>query len=96
METENRRLDGNAAAGMLQEVFPFDMTMVRTWCASCGKTEQAGEQLAYMDAPGLVLRCLHCESPLMRLVHGEGRYWLDMRGMMCLQIGERSRLEGQT
>ena len=36
MDIEERRLDGNAAAGLLGEIFPFDMTMVRTLCAGCG------------------------------------------------------------
>jgi len=30
MGSEERRLDGNAAAGLLGEIFPFEMTMVKT------------------------------------------------------------------
>jgi hypothetical protein len=88
METEEQRLDGNTAAGLLGEIFPFEMTMVRTLCAGCGAMEPAGAELVYADAPGLVMRCLHCESVLLKVVHGGGRYWLDMRGIACLEIHE--------
>jgi hypothetical protein len=90
METEERRLDGNAAAGLLGEIFPFDMTMVQTRCATCSRMEPVGAQLMYADAPGLVMRCAHCESVLLSIVHGGGRYWLEMRGAACVQIAESS------
>lgn len=85
---DDRTLDGNAAAGLLAEVFPFEMTMVRSWCTGCGSFEEVGAQTAYADAPGLVIRCAHCENVLIRVVHGGGRYWLDLRGVYCLQIEE--------
>ncbi|HEX6506563.1 MAG TPA: DUF6510 family protein [Chloroflexota bacterium] len=88
MEIEERRVDGNAAAGLLGEIISFDITMAKTWCATCGRMEPAGAELVYADAPGMVMRCMHCESVLMKIVHGEGRYWLDMRGVACLQITE--------
>ena len=88
MDADERRLDGNAAAGLFGEIFPFEMTMVKTRCASCGRMEMAGAELVYTDAPGLVMRCVHCESVLLAIVHGGGRYWLEMRGVACLQIVE--------
>jgi Family of unknown function (DUF6510) len=88
MDGEEPRLDGNTAAGLLGEIFPFEMTMVRTLCAACGAMEPAGAELLYVDAPGMVMRCLHCHSVLIKIVHGGGRYWLDMRGVACLQINE--------
>ncbi|HCG03212.1 MAG TPA: hypothetical protein DEV93_22065 [Chloroflexi bacterium] len=88
MGSEERRLDGNAAAGLLGEIFPFEMTMVKTMCSECGEMEPAGAQVVYVDAPGMVMRCLHCENVLIKIVHGGGRYWLDMRGVACLEIRE--------
>jgi hypothetical protein len=88
MDGEERRLDGNTAAGLLGEIFPFEMTMVKTRCSGCGAMEPAGAELVYTDAPGLVMRCLHCDSVLLKVVHGGGRYWLDMRGVACLEIAE--------
>ena len=88
MEREERRLDGNAAAGLLGEIFPFEMTTVKALCAACGAMEPVGAELVYMDAPGVVVRCLHCESVLIHVAHGGKRYWLDMRGAACLQIAE--------
>jgi hypothetical protein len=41
-----------------------------------------------MKAPGTVVRCPDCEHILMRIVHGSGRYWLDLTGMRSLEFVE--------
>jgi len=82
------RLDGNAAAGPLQEIFALELTAARLTCAGCGTTRAFGADPAYMDAPGLVLRCAACGAVLLRLVHGGGRYWLDLTGVRCLELAE--------
>jgi Family of unknown function (DUF6510) len=86
MNGDERRLDGNAAAGLLEEIFPFEMTMAHIRCAVCAAIEPVGAVMVYMDAPGMVLRCVHCESVLLTLVQGDGCYWLEMRGAVWLQI----------
>ena len=93
MESESKRdmenkLDGNAAGGILQEVFPFEMTMALATCANCDATNPLGAVAAYMHGMGTILRCPSCEHVLMRVTHVKGRYWLDLRGMHKLQIGE--------
>lgn len=82
------RLDGNAAAGPLQEVFAREVTAAGVTCASCGTTRPLGADMAYLHAPGLVLRCAGCGAVLLRLVHGGGRFWLDLAGMRCLELAE--------
>jgi hypothetical protein len=86
MQIEDRRLDGNAAAGVLEEIFPFEMTMAQIHCAGCGAVEPVGAEVVYLDAPGMVMRCVHCNSVLLSVVSGGGRYWIEMRGVSCLQI----------
>ena len=86
MESDERRLDGNAAAGLLGELFPFEMTMAQVRCVGCAAVEPVGAEMVYMDAPGTVVRCAHCGRVLLTIVHGGGRYWLEMRGATWLQI----------
>lgn len=88
MESDERRLDGNVIGGILGEIFPFETTVASTLCAGCGAMEMVGKQPVYTDAPGMVMRCAHCDSVLIRIVHGGRRYWLDMRGVVCLQFEE--------
>ena len=88
MNGDDRRLDGNMAGGLLHEIFPFEMTTVQTLCAGCGAVDQIGALVVYADAPGLVIRCPECNAIQIRIVHGGGRYWLDLRGVVCLQITE--------
>ena len=82
------KLDGNAAGGILQEIFPFDMTLVQATCTHCGATDVIGALAVYMHGMGTVLRCPISDTVLIRVAHIRGRYFLDMRGVRVLQISE--------
>jgi hypothetical protein len=84
------QLDGNAAAGILQAIFPFDMTMAQITCTGCGTTNMLGATAAYMHGMGTVLRCPVSDTVLIRVAQIRGRYLLDMRGVRVLQISEES------
>ena len=88
MDDTQLRLDGNAAAGLLREVFAYDLTTARAACASCGAMAELGSQHAYMYhlSPGAVLRCSTCQEVLIVVVHGGGRYRLGLRGLTWLEI----------
>jgi Family of unknown function (DUF6510) len=90
MDDAQLRLDGNAAAGILSDVFANDVTTARAACASCGSVAEMGGQHLYMYplSPGAVLRCNRCEAVLMVLVHGDGGYRLSLRGLTWLEIPE--------
>ena len=79
-------LDGNAAAGALGDLFRFDVTMALSTCASCGDGRPVAELRAYLDAPGIVLRCASCGAAQLRLVRSGDRAWLDLRGIRVLEI----------
>ena len=81
-------LDGNAAAGILQAIFPFEMTLVQATCTGCGATNPIGATAAYMHGMGTVIRCLSCDMALIRVAQVKGRYLLDMRGVRVLQMKE--------
>ena len=80
------KLDGNAAAGTLQEIFPFDMTLVQATCTGCGATDVIGALAAYIHGMGTVVRCPSCDTALIRVAQTRGRTFLDMRGVRVLQI----------
>jgi hypothetical protein len=80
------KLDGNAAGGILQEIFPFEMTLVQATCTVCGTTNAVGALAAYIHGMGTIVRCPTCDTALIRVAQIKGRYWLDMRGVRVLQI----------
>ena len=81
------RLDGNAAAGTLEQVFAFEVTTAVGTCANCGAVGAVGDTKVYSQAPGIVVRCPACESVLMRVAHdGDSRYWLEMTGVRSLEV----------
>jgi hypothetical protein len=82
-------LDGNAVAGLLQEVFASEMTTAIGTCGACGASEAVGGVRVYRGA-GVVLRCPHCDNPLARIVRAQTRVWIDLRGIRTLEI-ERER-----
>jgi hypothetical protein len=79
-------LDGNAAAGVLSEIFATDLTVAVVTCAGCGSAHPLGELRAYLDAPGVVLRCTSCAAVEIRVVRGRDRIWLDLGGVRVMQI----------
>jgi hypothetical protein len=80
------KLDGNAAAGILQEIFAVEITTASGTCDHCGAVETMGAVDVYMHAPGTVLRCPQCDSVLMKVVTDGKRIWADTRGMRMLEL----------
>ena len=83
---DERRLDGNAIGGLLLELFGIELTVATGVCGSCGAAEQVARLHVYLDAPGVVVRCCHCEDVLMRIVRGPDRAWIDLSGMSSLEV----------
>ena len=83
-------LDGNAVAGLLDEVFGVDMTASPTICVHCGRAGDLATLLAFTRAPGVILRCPACSSVLLRVVQTPDAIYLDARGTMCLRLARRS------
>jgi len=79
-------LDGNAAGGLLQEIFVAEITSAQIECEACGYTAAVGALHLYAAAMGAVLRCTHCESILMRTVHTPHGRWLEMKGTRRLRL----------
>ena len=86
MEDADLRLDGNAAGGLLGEIFVQEVTTAVSTCAACGTRAEVAAVHVYAHAPGMVLRCPRCEAVLMRIVQADGRLWLDITGMRCLEL----------
>lgn len=87
----DRRLDGNAAGGVLAEVLAVDATTAVSTCASCGLPSALGEHLLYADAPALVLRCPGCLQVVLRCASDESGVRLEMSGVRLLTAPAESR-----
>jgi hypothetical protein len=73
-------LDGNAASGLLGEVFAFDATAARTTCAGCARVTPIGELRLYAVEMGAILRCPSCNEAVVRIARTPRGLWLDLRG----------------
>jgi hypothetical protein len=82
----NLVLDGNAAGGLLQEIFVPEITSAQIECGACGYTAAVGSLHLYAAEMGAVLRCTHCDGILMSAVHTAHGRWLEMKGALYLRL----------
>ena len=78
-------LDGNAVAGLLQEVFSVEMTTAMGTCNACGATDQVGALRVFRGA-GVVMRCPRCNNALMTIVKDGPRVWIGVVGVRTLHF----------
>jgi hypothetical protein len=97
MDDADLRLDGNAAAGVLSEVFAVEMTTTAATCEGCGAANVLARAQLYAQAPGMVLRCPSCTAVLMCVVRfPDGGFVVDISGLRQLRMGgpaETDRLD---
>jgi hypothetical protein len=86
MDSSDLVLDGNAAAGALEELFGREVTTAAGVCAGCGAEHAVGELVVYAHAPGIVIRCRSCESVMIRLVRTRERLFVDLRGCRSVTL----------
>ena len=79
-------LDGNAAAGVLTQVFCGEPSAAVIICAGCGATAAIGALPAYALELGAILRCPHCDTAVLRVGAAGATLWLDLRGAVSLRV----------
>jgi transcription elongation factor Elf1 len=77
-------LDGNAIAGLLQDVFSSEMTTTTGTCATCGSARVVAELVVYLQAPGTVVRCPTCGNIMMVFVRRRAMTCVDLSGVADL------------
>ena len=85
-EVEMTRLDRNAPAGVLTQLFCGEPSGAMIVCAGCGATEPVGALMAYGLQLGAILRCPHCDTAVLRLGAAGAMMWLDLRGAVSLRM----------
>jgi hypothetical protein len=83
---DDLRLDGNAAAGLLGELFAFEITTATMVCDGCGRASLVGALPLYMHQMGAVLRCPACDQVLLVVTRPHDEWWLDLRGVHIMRV----------
>lgn len=78
------RVDGNAAGGLLLEIFGQDMTAARATCRNCTHEAALADAVAEIDDAGAILLCRGCRHTLLTC--------LTLDGAHTLAIGTLTRL----
>jgi hypothetical protein len=81
-------LDGNAAAGLLQQIFAVEVTTARVTCAACESIQPLASLRLYGLPMGYILCCPRCHATLIRVAAHRQACWLDFRGVSrwCVSI----------
>jgi hypothetical protein len=80
-------LDGNAAAGALESLFAFDVTMAIVRCGECSASGPLAELRFFGSPQAMVLRCRHCDAVNIRLLETDRTINLDLAGTARIEIG---------
>ena len=80
------KLDGNAIASMLWDVFGQEMTLARGTCATCGRDTVLAETAVYRSLMGTVLRCRFCGSGMAVITRVRGCYCVNVSGVRQLTV----------
>jgi hypothetical protein len=86
MDADELYTDGNAIAGLLQEIFVAEFTMLERTCQSCGDRNPAGAHRCYQGA-GIVMRCPNCGDVALRLAALPDEHVFELRGAWSRRIG---------
>jgi hypothetical protein len=86
MQTEEMRLDGNAAGGALRELFARDVTAALATCTGCGAVGPVAALLEYGLPMGVILRCPSCDAAVLRVVRTPGSLRVDASGISLLVV----------
>ena len=66
-------VDGNAAAGMLWDVFGADVTALVGVCGGCGNASPLAETVVELDEAAAIVRCRACTHTLFTVLRdGDG------------------------
>ena len=66
-------VDGNAAAGMLWDVFGADVTGLIGVCGGCGDASQVAEAVVELDETAAIVRCRACTHTLFTVLRDGDR-----------------------
>jgi hypothetical protein len=86
VQVDELRLDGNAAAGLLDQIFACEITSAVATCDGCGKTSAVGALMLYAKDMGAVLRCPACEQVMIVVTAPRGSWCLDLRGVRIMRM----------
>jgi Family of unknown function (DUF6510) len=87
MEAGSLHTDGNAIAGLLQEIFVAEVTSAGRVCQSCRADSPIGAHRLYRGA-GLVLRCPNCGDLAACIAVLPDRHVISLHGTWSLARSE--------
>ena len=86
MSDADLRVDGNAAAGFLDELFTFEVTDAIVTCDGCSREMPIGALHVYDLEMGAILRCPSCDHLMISVTRLRGVSRLDLRGVRQLRF----------
>ena len=79
-------LDGNAAAGFLQQIFAVDITTAGITCGECESVQRLASLKLHGLPMGYILSCPQCHAILIRAAAHRQECWLDCRAVSMLRL----------
>jgi hypothetical protein len=80
-------VDGNAAAGLLSEVFAGDPTIFVGTCRGCGAEAVLAEAVVEIDEAAAIIRCRSCTHTLLTVLREPAGLRLVVGTLRDLRLG---------
>jgi predicted RNA-binding Zn-ribbon protein involved in translation (DUF1610 family) len=87
MSRADQHVDGNAIAGLLQEILATEPTTAERVCQSCGARHPIGAHRGYRAA-GVVLRCPSCGDVAARVAELPHHHVVEFSGRWVFRRSE--------
>jgi hypothetical protein len=81
-----QRVDGNAIAGLLSEIFAIEPTTTITVCNKCGDQAVLAQSIVYHASAETEVRCSQCDDTLFTIVTRGSDHTLILAGLRLLRL----------
>ncbi|MCH6229528.1 DUF6510 family protein [Microbacterium sp. CFH 31415] len=72
-ENATSTVDGNALAGMMDDLLAGEITVMTAVCGGCGSAGPLAETVVELDDTAAIVRCRSCTHTLFTVLRTDGR-----------------------
>ena len=72
-ENATSTVDGNALAGMMDDLLAGEITVMTAVCGGCGTAGPLAETVVELDDTAAIVRCRSCTHTLFTVLRADGR-----------------------
>ncbi|NQX10239.1 hypothetical protein HQQ80_01220 [Microbacteriaceae bacterium VKM Ac-2855] len=81
------RVDGNAVAGLLEQLLVGDATLMTGECSGCRARAPLAQAIVELDPEGAIVMCRTCSHTLFTVLTRAGVVQMEIAGLRSIAVG---------